>query len=312
MTLELVIEESNFYDLKRIELGYEKIEFTNHLGVEVDSDALVDYLSAVEGVDQIQSLSIDWNSQLKDLKVIKAFPNLRYIKVYGYKIMSLEGLRWFQQGEYIKICTETNRRRRINQISQAPLKRMSLQYARSEDLHDIAECLTLNDLELIRSKELDISKWSRISLESLSLKQGKFTELGDTGEIICLNDISIIGCRSLERFAGDNSRITRLLIDNCKKLDLRTIQTFKGIKFLVVNSCPNEIGLTEIGEFKYLKEISLINCNIKVDTTDLNRHFPKLKELHISNMKKEQAIELSQSNPDILITTRTFKSDHDG
>ncbi|MEX2414583.1 MAG: hypothetical protein WD424_00450, partial [Paenibacillaceae bacterium] len=282
--------------------------FSNSLGIEVDSIALADYMSTVEGISQIQSLSISYSSLLKDLKVVKAFPNLRYISVYGYQITSLDGLEWFQHGEYIDITTEKNRRRSITKISDAPIKRMSLHFARSEDLDDIAECLTLNYLEIFRSKDLEFSKWNRVPLESLGIKQGKFKELGNTAAIISLKDISVLGCRSLERFTGNNNRITRLLIDNCKKLDLQTIQTFQGLETLIVNGNPNEIGLTEIGELKQLKSLTLIMCNVRIDTSNLKRYFPRLEKLHISNMKKEQAIELSQSNPDIKFSGRSFKS----
>src|SRR5688572_21658023 len=106
MGLELEVEESNFRDLKCIQPGYDGIEFTNSSGAEVDSDALADYLSTVEGVEQIQNLIISYSSQLKDLRVVKVLPNLRYITVYSYQIVSLDGLQWFQQGEYIKVCTE--------------------------------------------------------------------------------------------------------------------------------------------------------------------------------------------------------------
>lgn len=305
---ELIVEESNFRDLKRIAAGYDSIEFSNSLGIEVNSKALADYLCAVEGIDQIQTLSINYSSQLKNLMVIKAFPNLRYLNIYGYQITSLDGLEWFQQGEFIHIWTESNHRRRISKIPEAPIKRLILQYARAEDLEDIAECLTLNDLEISRSRDLNFSKWTRVPLESLSLKKGKFKELGNTADVSSLKSIWVLGCRSLERFTGDNSRISRLLIEGCKKLDLRTIHTFQGIESLIVNGNPNEIGLTEIGEFKKLESLSLLNCKVQVDTADLKRHFPRLKELYISNMKKAQAIELKQFNPDIVFTGDSFES----
>lgn len=302
METELKLEESRFHDLKLIEPGFDSIKFTNKLGIEVDSITLTDYLSEVKGIGQIQSLSISYSSQLIDLKVIRAFPNLRNISVYGYKITSLVGLEWFHQGEFIEISTETNRRRRITEISRAPIKRMFLQFARSEDLDDIAECLTLNDLDLHRSKDLDFFKWGGVPIKSLGLVQGKFKELGNTADIISLEDIRVLGCRSLERFTGDNSRITWMVISGCKKLDLRTIQTFQGIKALTVNGNSNEIRLTEIGELKHLENLMLIDCNIQIDTSNLKHQFPRLKELHISNMKKEQVMELNQANPDIMIS----------
>ncbi|CAH0121223.1 hypothetical protein PAE9249_03749 [Paenibacillus sp. CECT 9249] len=307
MGLELILEEPNFRDLRRIESDYDSIAFMNSVGMEVDSSELVDFMSKLEGRGKIEKLSISFNSQLKDLQVVRAFPNLRYIAVYGYRIDSLDGLEWFQRGESIKISTESkNRRRKIAQISRAPIKQMSLQVAQPEDLDAVGECLTLNELELFRSSDLEFSKWSRVPLESLRLKQGKFIELGNTADVRSLKWLWVLGCRSLERFTGDNSKIIRLLIDDCKKLDLRTVQTFQGLETLIVNSIPNEIGLTEMGTFKQLESLSLIHSKVQVDTTELKRHFPKLKELHISNLKNGQVLELSQLNPGVLVSGRIF------
>ncbi|NOU71801.1 hypothetical protein GC098_10275 [Paenibacillus sp. LMG 31458] len=307
MGLELKVEESNFRDLKRIELDYDSIEFTNRLGIEVDSTELSDFMGNVEGIGQIETLSINFSSQLKDLEVVRAFPNLRNIAVYGYQITSLDGMGGFQQGEYIKISTESkNRRRRIAQISQAPIKRMSLQFARPEDLDAIGECVTLNSLDLFRSMDLDFSKWKRVPLESLGLMQGKFKELGNTAQVESLSNMRVLGCRNLEWFTGDNSRITRMVIEGCKKLDLRTLQSFQNIEALIVNGNSNKVALNEIGELKQLKSLWLIDCNVQVDISNLKHQFSRLEELQISNMKNEQVLELSQLNTGVIVSGRTY------
>jgi Leucine-rich repeat (LRR) protein len=304
---ELEIEEPNIRDLKLIEPGYDEIELSNKLGSEVDSTILANHMGSVVGIDQIQTLTINYSSLLKDLKIIKAFPNLRNINVFGKQIASLEGLEWFHQGEYININTDSNRRRRITKISEAPIKRMILEVARTEDLDDISQCSKLNYLDLFRSNEVEFSNWSNIPLESIGLKQGKFKEIGNTVKIMSLKKMRVLGCRNLERFVGDNSRITWMIIEGCKKLDLRTIKTFQGIEVLIVNGNLNEIGLTEIGELKQLKSISLIDCNVQVDILKLKHLFPSLKELHISQMKKEQVLELSQHNPEVLVSGKIFR-----
>lgn len=65
----------------------------------------------------------------------------------------------------------------------------------------------------------------------------------------------LLGCCSLERFTGDNSRITWMWIDGSKKLDLRTVQTFQGIEAIAVIGNSNETALSEIVMFKSILQI---------------------------------------------------------
>jgi hypothetical protein len=307
MQMELTIEESRFHEIKRIEPGFDSIRLSNSLGIEVYSTALTDHLVTVEGIGHIKLLNISFSSCLKDLKVIKAFPNLSIVRVYGYQTLSMDGLEWFQQADYLVIRTESNRRRTISGLSRAPIKRMDLQFARPEDIDGIAECLTLQSLDLSHSKDIDFSKWNRLPLESLGLLQGKFKELGNTSQVRSLKKLRVLGCHSLERFTGDNSPIVWMWIDGSKKLDLRTVQTFQGIEALAVNGNSNEIALSEIGELRQLKNLGLIDCNVQVDISNLKHQFPRLEEILISQMKEEQVLELSQHNPDVLVKGKTFQ-----
>lgn len=301
MTKELTIEESKVYELKRIEPGCNELVFTNDLGFEVDSTLLTDLLLTVEGIDQIETLVISFSSQFTDLKVVRALPNVRSIDVYGDRIKTLDGLEWFKQGRYIKINTGKNRHRRISLISRAPIERMNLQYARPEDVEDIGECLTLNFLDLFQIPEIDFSKLNRVPLESLGVMQGKFKEFGNICEVGRLKDLRVLGCRSLERFIGDNSGVTWMVISGCKKLDLRTIRTFRDLETLTVNGSQCEIDLSELGEFKHLKSLTLLNCSVYVDITDLRCQFPQIKKFYISGLKEEQVRGLREANSDIAV-----------
>lgn len=306
MFMETSVDESNFTEIVLLETQYDCVTISNQQGIEVDEYAFIEHWKNVGGVEHVRILKIDYNSSLKNVNILSAFPNVKNLILSGQHITSLEGIEWFKNGEYICIDTYNNRRRNIARISQTKVEHILLYVERIEDLSAIAECKYLTSLELYRSMQLDLTTWSSIPLNLMVFKRGKFNDLGDTAAIPSLKNINVIGCRKLEHFTGDNSRITRLLIDACKKLDLRTLKTFEGIEALIVNSCPYEMNLTEIGGLEKVKHIDFILCNIQVDLINLKEYFPNIESLHISNMKKEYGMKLKELNPDVLITSRSF------
>lgn len=309
MFTELIVDESNFSEIVLLETQYECVTISNQQGIEVDEHAFIEHWKNVGGVEHVRILSIDYDSSLKNVNVLSAFPNVKNLILSGRHIASLEGIEYFKHGEYICMDTYKNRRRNIAQISQTKVNHILLSVERIEDLSAIAECKYLTSLELRRSMQLDLTTWSSVPLNSMVFKRGKFKELGETATIPSLMDLDVLGCRNLERFTGDNSRITRLLIDACKKLDLRTLKTFEGIETLIVNSCTYEMNLTEIGGLKNVKSIDFILCNVQVDLINLKEYFPNIESLHISHMKKEYGMKLKELNPDVHITGRSFSLD---
>ncbi|SMF85590.1 hypothetical protein SAMN05661091_3066 [Paenibacillus uliginis N3/975] len=190
------------------------------------------------------------------------------------------------------------------------LKRMNgidLYVERKEDLTAIAGFKYLKTIDIYRSMEPDLEEWKDVHFENLSFKKCKFKELGNTAAISGLTTIDVLGCRSLERFTGNNRRIKRLVVDDCKKLDLRTLKTFEGIETLIVNSCPIEMNLTESGGLKNVKHIDFILCEVQVDLIHLKEYFPNLESLHISQMKKEYGMQLKELNPNVEISSRSFR-----
>lgn len=171
----------------------------------------------------------------------------------------------------------------------------------------IAGCQHLKTIDIYRSKENDFSSWSKVTADTISFKSCKFAELGNMARISALEDLNVLGCRNLERFTGDNSTIKRLIVDGSKKLDLRTLKTFTRVEVLIINSCTQELNLTEIGGLTSVKHIDFIFCHVQVDLIHLKEYFPKLESLHISGMKKDYGLQLKQLNPDVRITSRSFE-----
>ncbi|UNK21039.1 hypothetical protein MNQ98_13940 [Paenibacillus sp. N3/727] len=307
MSEELIVDEARFAQLASIEPQYDSLRITNPSEIQVDGEALIEHLKRMKGIDKFEKLIIDYNSSLKNLSIVSAFTNLKILYVYGQHIQSFDGIESFTKGEYIKIRTHSNRRRDISQLSNTTVTGIDLYVERKEDLTAIAGFKYLKTIDIYRSMEPDLEEWKDVHFENLSFKKCKFKELGNTAAISGLTTINVLGCRSLERFTGNNRRIKRLVVDDCKKLDLRTLKTFEGIETLIVNSCPNEMNLTEIGGLKNVKHIDFILCEVQVDLIHLKEYFPNLESLHISQMKKDYGMQLKELNPNVEISSRSFR-----
>ncbi|MBD3920903.1 hypothetical protein H8B09_19210 [Paenibacillus sp. PR3] len=308
MLEELELEESRFAELTHIEEQYNSLQLVNQLDDKVDIEALTEHLRQLEGIDRVKSLTINWNSSLSNLRVLRAFTNLEYLSIYGHQIKSLDGVELFSKGEFIRIHTHKNRRRDLSQLSQAEVKRMLLHVERTEDFSAVAGCKELQTIDIYHSSiEPNLLEWKDVPLESIYFKSCKFKELGNTAATERLIEINVLGCRNLERFTGDNSIIKRMIVDSCKKLDLSTLRMFENLEWLTVNSCTQAMNLTEIGGLQHAKHISFILSNVEVDLINLKEYFPTIESLHVSGMNKEYGVQLKQLNLDVTITSDSFE-----
>lgn len=308
MSEELVLDESKITELTIIEPQYDSLRMGNPSEIQVNAEALIKHLKQIKGIDNINELIIDHNSSLENLLIISAFINLKFLFVYGHHIQSLEGIEAFSKGEFIKIQTHRNRRRDLSQLPNAGVNNIDLFVERTEDLTAIAGFKDIKILDIYHSPmEPDFEEWKDVRFENLSFKRCKFKEFGNTIANSGLRDISVLGCRSLERFTGDNSNIKRLVIDGSKKLDLRTLKTFTGIEVLIVNSCTQEMNLVEIAGLENVKHMDFILCQVQVDLIHLREHFPRIESLHVSQMKKDYGMRLKELNPEVRITSNSFR-----
>lgn len=236
---------------------------------------MIEHLKQTEGIEHVEELIIDYNSSLTNLSILSVFTNLRFLFLYGHHIQSLDGIESFSKGRFIKIKTHSNRRRDISRLSNTKVTSIDLYVEQKEDLTAIGGFKYLKTVDIYNSMEPDFEVWKDVRFDNLSFKKCKFKELGNIAAIPGLDNISFVACRSLEQFTGDNSNIKRLVVDGSKKLDLRTLKTYKGIETLIVNNCTYEMNLTEIGGLKNIKHIDFILCQVQVDLIPLKEYFLK-------------------------------------
>jgi hypothetical protein len=300
---EVLVDESDVRSLKRIKTGDSAIVLENTGGRDVDGGEIAARFAELPGIENVESLTVGPTSRLRDLGVVKGLPSLLNIQVNGLQIRTLDGLEWFRKGRYLNVDTGKNRRRDIAKLQEAPIRKLTLQYAREEDFDAIAGSRTLGQLELGGSPQPSFGEWKKVPLETLGLYTGSFKELADTAEVPALRKLVLTRCRNLEKLAGDNGKVSWLVISACGKLDLRTLRTFGGLKSLVVVANSKKCPLSAFAELGWLETLSFDACQVPVDLPELGASMPRLKELHHSELKEDEARRLSQASPGVSIST---------
>lgn len=301
---EIDIEESRLRSVTRIAAGIDTISLGNSTQREVDGGDMAEWFSQVAGIEHVESLVLAPTSRLADLRVVKGFPNLRNLQVNSLQIATFDGLKWFRNGRYLNIDTGRNRRRCIAKITEAPIVKMSLQYAREDDLAAIAGCSTLRHLELGGPPRLAFEDWHAVPLEILGLSRSGIRVLADTAQLSTLKKMTLIGCQRLESVTGDNRVVTWLAVRNCSRLDLQTLTTFTNLESLiVVGGPPRPVALSAFAGLKRLRFLSIENRPVEIDVTNLQNLMPLIETLHITSLKADQARNLSRLNEAVVIST---------
>ncbi len=302
MLSELTIDESE--DLSKIVVGedYDTLILCNPHGRMISYESLESNLKRIRGINKVTSLQVEPESQVTDLGFIKVIPGLVNLMLYGHRLKNLEGIEYFQKGQFVEIDTGKNRVRRIDRIGDVPITRLLLRWAHPADIEAVGESSTLRSLEMTACREMGLELLSNVPLEELTLERAAIEEFCESHAIKTLDDVILRDCRKLKRFGGDNSGVTRLIVETCNQLDLRTIRSFNNVQYLSILGIKQEIALSWFVGLTSLRELSLQNVRVVADLENLTESFPLLEELWASHLKKAQIVRLSQSNEEILIT----------
>jgi hypothetical protein len=306
MSFELLnsidIEESDYESLKSVGKN-DLLSLLNCQDKEFDENELYNYLKNLKGADELENLSIDWNSHLKNVEIVKAFPNLRRLNVYGKNITTLDGLEWFKRSEFLTIETEKNRKRNIEKIVDVPIKEISLEYSqRAKDFDVIAKCRHLKYLAISKSPSPNFNEWGDVPLESLKLLQGSFNELSDIVNLKMMDELYIAGCRKFVRFSGDNSTVKSLTIDCCKLFELNSLKTLPNVEYVLLVACANEIDLSDLPELPKIRWLNIQTSKINADVYELEKKMPNLEKATFQKKTKEQESLFIKANPNIDFT----------
>ncbi|MDH5327316.1 MAG: hypothetical protein OEZ68_19150 [Gammaproteobacteria bacterium] len=297
---DVELEEWNIRSCKSINPKFDTLSLNNEGKKEIDTHQLKHHLAGIKGINNIKSLVLEYSSLLKDLSFLEALPKLETLDLYGWKLLNLDGLEFFQNGRYIAIDTGKNTRRKIDKIAATNIGKLNLRYAHPGDSEAIRHCHTLNSLSLSSCPALSLKLWKNVPLEYMSLSGGNIDILSSTAHIPTLSFLQIHGCTKLQHLKGNNSNITRLIIQSCSRLDLRDIKSFSNVEAVDIVSVKKPIPLSIFSKLRKLTHLDLHNCKVDLDVMSLKKK--NLKEIAIYTLKKPEGIKLSQANPDVVVT----------
>lgn len=299
---EFELDESEFRSVKRLATNVDTIVLENRGCAGVVGGEIGEWLRQVPGIEHVESLVLAPSSRLVDVTVIRGIPNLVNLQVNSLHVRSLDGLEAFRNGRYVNIDTGGNRQRSIAKITQAPIVKLTLQYAHEEDLAVIAGSSTLKHLELGGAPRLPFEEWRKVPLEILGLSKGSFRELTNSARLLTLTKLILIGCSKMEKFLGDNSVLKWLAIRNCPRLDLEQLETLRSLESLTIVGGKHPLALSSLTSLKALKFVSIDGCPVRVDLANLRSAMPLLETLHISGLKADQVVDLSRANQGVVIS----------
>lgn len=300
---ELIVDESDLSALAAAKQCPDTIVFKNTKNMDVDRQELSRAISAIPGVQQATSLVVAVSSHLTDLSTIEGLSGIVNIQVNGSRIETLDGIAKFHNARYLNVDTGRNRKRDVAGIADAPISKLSLQYAKPRDFEAIAASPTIAHLELGASPRPPLASWSQVPISVLSLSRGTFNEVGDTAAVGTVTKLVLLACRRLEALVGDNGNVKWLVIQGSERLRLDTISSFAGLESVYVAGGRGELSLSALAGMSALTEASFEKCKVEVDVENLSVMFPRLTGLHVASLGEAAALRLSRMNPGVLFST---------
>lgn len=299
---ELDLEEWQAEALEAVGPERDTLVLSNRGRKPIDQAGLTAALGRVEGIERVKRLVVRPSSRVEDVRFVAALPSLEELHLQGGGLLSLDGIESFRRGRYLAIKTGKNRKRDISRLCEAPITKLSLGFAKAADLQAIARSTTVRHLEVMSTPTLDLREWRAVPLELLALWGGAIDRLEDTEDVPTLRQATLYGCRKLRRFDGRNGNVTWMVIQVCNLLEWPTIGSFRNLQHLAITKIKPRIPLSSFAGLPALRSLSLAHCTVAVDDPHLKRSAPKLEELRVSPLEERLALELSRSNPAVVVS----------
>src|SRR6188768_2071589 len=161
-----------------------QLVFTNESGVPRPPAELLAVLRASTNREGVKSLVVRGSSQLSDLQVLNAFPNVAFLRILGLKVLTLDGVETLTGSTLaVVVDTDKNKKRTIAALSQTRTHSLELGHTQPSDLRTAMLLGNLKQLTAGECETLPTEAPWEAPVESLSLKNGRFTKLANLTRI---------------------------------------------------------------------------------------------------------------------------------
>ena len=283
--------------------GVDSIVIENGNNCSFQNEQVEKYIERMKLKERIKTLEISLGVELRNLEVLKYFPNIEKFFIRSETVQSFQGLEHLKNAKALGVNTGKNKKRCLDELAcYSTLLAMSLEFGNWGDYEAIGKCTSLTNLDIGHGPSPDFKSWHKLPVSFLKFwNYCNFSELDDMAYLSNLSSVMIGACQKFERFRGDNSGVKELTIEGSKHFDIASLRTCPSIeKLRILGSIP----ILHIDEFPILKKVKIVEIvDVKIDvgSLELESKMPSLKTIYFTKGAKDDIISLSKNNSNVLV-----------
>lgn len=177
-------------------------------------------------------MTIDWNSEMATPWVAELFPNVRFIRLLGPRLTTLDELAMLKKLDSLHVDTYSSRRS-LDVIPRLRLERLLVRICTADDHAAIAGCSRLDELEVVGWKEPDLTRLAALAGRQLRIARGMVTSLRGLNTER-LQDVVVQRCSRLTELGPVS--IPSLTVEACNRLDLGSLAAVERLASLTLHS----------------------------------------------------------------------------
>ncbi len=256
MDNEARLNESRLPKQFTVRAGRDTLVLGDGTARPVDPERLRTVLQHARGLERVRVLNIEFDSSLRDLRILADLPALKHLRVQGRKIGSLEGLSG-RSLETVAIEVD-NRTRGLEALAGARIGSLTLKIAHDTDVQCVARVKALTSLRLTACRgTLDLAVLKALPLDDLQVIGRALTDLEGMESLRSLTRLFIQGCPKLERVAGQNTKVRLCVLESCRRLDIGSLRALKSLETLMVTNLGQVLQVADLIGCAKLRELTI-------------------------------------------------------
>ncbi|NVJ61947.1 MAG: hypothetical protein HWE27_16265 [Gammaproteobacteria bacterium] len=288
------LDLSNYLECKEFDDDLEIIGNLNS-----STDELSAYLGMISDCKCVESVFIDHNAKIPNLKFLELFVNLEVLVISGV-VESLNGIEKCQKLQDLSINFDRLDNDILNSINGKNYGFLKIQSLESEEVGSFSHIREIENLTLHNLKTSDLSFLSHIEVGGLHIYNSKLSMLDGFEKIKNISRLSFSNCQKLETIKSSSLvSLSGITIDTCNRLDLNQLKNCFSTRFLMISSCKRDVDLKNLLEVSSIEELTCNELNINYEVnSDIDTS--SLKVVTLSPIKKKVLVELSEKFSNVI------------
>jgi len=239
-----------------------------------------------ESRNRVLRLQIEYDCELENCEILKNFPNLDTVAIYGKRMKSLKGLEYLTKLDLLVLDFNRDENFDYSILSTLSLGRFEIDNVTPKAKQEISSGLLAKEIKIVGHDSGDLSYLINTGFESLEIGNGKFKNFEGL-EKSRLRKLGFYTCKSLSSInIPEKLSVDFLEFETCNKLNFDNISKAVNCKSLRLSNCKAHFKLSSALSMDNLERVVLNNTGVELDWGNIQFKDSKLKEGYISPISK--------------------------